>query len=172
MILGLNGSVLRTAPLSPLGVSSHFLLNFFDSFVTPSSHLLGMLRSFLTQRYIQSNHPKITVSNRCRSGECVLVSMFDDSTAVSDLPSVLLLEIISPNAPLTRLTREKQFSSSGRIKWTSRTEEGKRTRAMELHRGREVETENDMSPERSWCFLVVNSDLGTLRRSSSPIAKR
>lgn len=83
-------------------------------------------------------------------------------------PKLIISETIALLGEISSLVQAKRDE----IMLTSRTEEDVRTRAMESCRAGKVETENSMSPERNFYFLLANSDLGTLRKSSRPIAKR
>jgi TPP-dependent 2-oxoacid decarboxylase len=63
-------------------------------------------------------------------------------------------------------------ANKAKIILASGTEEHTKTRAVESGRAGELSTKDDMSPEQSFYFSLANSDLGALRRSTSPVAER
>ncbi len=103
--------------------------------------------------------------NSLKSGK--VTDKFPEESTERD-PKLVISETIALLGKISSLIQAKKAE----IVLTSRTEEDIQTKAAESRRGRKVETKDDMSPEQNFYFLLADSDLGTLRKSSGPITKR
>ena len=83
-------------------------------------------------------------------------------------PRLIVSEAIALLGKISSLIQ----ANKAKIVLASRTEEAIQARAVRSCRAREASTDNDMSPEQNFYFLLADSDLGTLEKSSDSIEER
>lgn len=116
-------------------------------------------------KYTEPENISVSYMNSLSSGE-VTEKLPEGSTEIN--PKLIISETIALLEKISSLFQAEKAE----IVLTSRTEEDIQTKAIEPRRGRKVKTKDDMSPEQNSYFLLADSDLGTFRRSSSPVTKR